>query len=135
VSVALTVGLLASMPVSIVAETLTTEHVARIKTVGEAAVSPDGNLLAYVLNVPRNPFEEDNGEPWKQQRSKYDIRFTNNVAKVNHYVISKQNIYLQIPHQTSALFGPTNHYLMAHSYNLSYFGDYVYYKGDFRWSC
>jgi len=66
VRLALTVGLLASMPVFIVAETLTTEHVARIKTVGEAAVSPDGNLLAYVLNVSRNPFEEDNGKPWRQ---------------------------------------------------------------------
>jgi dipeptidyl aminopeptidase/acylaminoacyl peptidase len=48
------------------AETLTPEHVARIRTVGEATVSPDGNLIAYVLNVPRNPFEEDNGSSWKQ---------------------------------------------------------------------
>lgn len=66
ICVALTVGMLAGMPAATVAETITPEHVARIKYVGAAAVSPDGSLFAYVLSVPRNPFEEDNGRAWRQ---------------------------------------------------------------------
>jgi dipeptidyl aminopeptidase/acylaminoacyl peptidase len=44
----------------------TLEDLARIRYVDAAAVSPDGKLIAYTLHVQRNPFEDENGEAWKE---------------------------------------------------------------------
>jgi len=41
-------------------------HVAKIKSVTSAAVSPDGKQVAYTLAVPRLPLEEDNGPAWSE---------------------------------------------------------------------
>jgi len=48
------------------AEVFTLEHVARLRTVGTITISPDGKQVAYTLNVPRNPFREDNGSAWTE---------------------------------------------------------------------
>lgn len=40
-------------------ETLTPYDIARIQTVGDVAVSPDGDHVAYLVSVPRDPFEEN----------------------------------------------------------------------------
>ncbi|HET9264518.1 MAG TPA: S9 family peptidase [Vicinamibacterales bacterium] len=45
-------------------ERFTAHHVARTRSVTEAAVAPDGQQVAYVLSVPRIPFEEDDGPAW-----------------------------------------------------------------------
>ncbi len=45
---------------------LTVHDVARLRSVQEVAVSPDGELLAYVLAVPRDPFREENGAAWTE---------------------------------------------------------------------
>ncbi|MCP4567031.1 MAG: S9 family peptidase, partial [FCB group bacterium] len=44
----------------------TLEDVARTRWVDGVSVSPDGNNVAYILVVPRDPFEEDDGKAWKE---------------------------------------------------------------------
>ncbi len=47
--------------VSAEAETFSPEHVAKLRSVRSASISPDGTHVAYLLGVPRAPFEGDNG--------------------------------------------------------------------------
>lgn len=47
-------------------ETFTARHVASIRTVLSVAASPDGQEFAYVLAVPRLPFEHDDGPAWTE---------------------------------------------------------------------
>ncbi|HSN68498.1 MAG TPA: S9 family peptidase, partial [Thermoanaerobaculia bacterium] len=42
----------------------TAHEVAALRSVASVAISPDGSRVAYVLSVPRDPFEEENGAPW-----------------------------------------------------------------------
>ncbi len=42
------------------------KHVAKIKHVSGAVVSPDGNHVAYTVSVPRRPIAEDDGPAWSQ---------------------------------------------------------------------
>ncbi len=44
----------------------TKEDAARRKTVLSARMSPDGQSIAYVLNVPRDPYDEDDGPGWTE---------------------------------------------------------------------
>jgi dipeptidyl aminopeptidase/acylaminoacyl peptidase len=44
----------------------TPQHVARLRSVTAAAVSPDGGRVAYVLGVPREPFKDDDGPAWAE---------------------------------------------------------------------
>lgn len=43
------------------ADRFTPEHVAKIRSVGGALISPNGQHVAYTLHVPRIPFKDDNG--------------------------------------------------------------------------
>lgn len=45
---------------------LTAYDVARLQSVSDAVISPDGRHIAYVLSVPRNPFQEKNGAAMRQ---------------------------------------------------------------------
>lgn len=47
-------------------ETFTPHHVAKIRTVAQVAVAPDGAEIAYVLAVPRIPFQDDDGPAWTE---------------------------------------------------------------------
>lgn len=47
-------------------DTFTPQHVAKIRTVTQIAVSPDGTEVAYVVTVPRIPFKEDDGPAWTE---------------------------------------------------------------------
>jgi dipeptidyl aminopeptidase/acylaminoacyl peptidase len=49
-----------------VAEVLTPKHVAKIRTVTAAEISPDGSRVAYVLSVPRRPIEDEDGPSWAE---------------------------------------------------------------------
>ena len=40
---------------------MTPHDVARIRTVSNAVVSPDGERVAFLVSVPRNPLEETRG--------------------------------------------------------------------------
>lgn len=40
------------------------QHVSRLKTVGSAVISPDGEHVAYTLIVPRDPLHDENGTAW-----------------------------------------------------------------------
>ena len=44
----------------------TKEDAVRRKTVLSARMSPDGQNIAYVLNVPRDPYDEDDGSAWTE---------------------------------------------------------------------
>ncbi|MGH9463556.1 MAG: prolyl oligopeptidase family serine peptidase, partial [Vicinamibacteria bacterium] len=44
----------------------TPERLAALRTVISAEVSPDGKHIAYVLAVPRDPFEEEDGPAWQE---------------------------------------------------------------------
>ena len=48
------------------AEVFTPQHVAKIRTVTAAEISPDGSRVAYVLAVPRRPLEDEDGAPWAE---------------------------------------------------------------------
>ena len=39
----------------------TVEHAAKLRVVTEARISPSGELVAYVLRVPREPYAEGDG--------------------------------------------------------------------------
>jgi dipeptidyl aminopeptidase/acylaminoacyl peptidase len=45
---------------------LTPAHVARLRTVSSATISPDGARLAYTLSVPRVPLVDEDGNPWTE---------------------------------------------------------------------
>src|SRR3972149_4825277 len=47
-------------------ELFTPNHVAKLRTVVAAEVSPDGRSVAYVLNVPRRPFKDEDGPAWTE---------------------------------------------------------------------
>lgn len=47
-------------------EAFTPHHVAKIRTVAQVAISPDGTEVAYVLAVPRIPFQDDDGPAWTE---------------------------------------------------------------------
>ncbi len=58
--------LLILAPASEAADVMTPSHVAKLKGVTSAAISPDGQHVAYVLSVPRIPNEGDNGAAWAE---------------------------------------------------------------------
>lgn len=47
-------------------EVFTPEHIAKLRTVVSAKISPNGEQIAYVLNVPRIPFEGEDGPAWRE---------------------------------------------------------------------
>ncbi len=47
-------------------EVLTSEHIAKLRMVTTAKMSPDGQHIAYTLSVPRMPFEDDDGGAWTE---------------------------------------------------------------------
>lgn len=47
-------------------EVFTPQHVARIRSVSSARISPDGKWIAYVLSVQRRPFEDEDGPAWAE---------------------------------------------------------------------
>ena len=42
------------------------KHVANMKYVASAVVSPDGRHVAYTVSVPRRPLKDDNGPAWSE---------------------------------------------------------------------
>lgn len=47
-------------------EAFTPQHVARLRSVTAARISPDGAHVAYVLSVPRTPGKGDDGPAWAE---------------------------------------------------------------------
>ena len=62
----LTILLLAFSLAARAAETFTPHHIARLRAVTTAAVSPDGSEVAYLLSVPRKPMVDDDGPAWTE---------------------------------------------------------------------
>lgn len=55
-----------SVPVEAAQDVLTPHQVARIRTVGEAVMAPDGGLIAYTVSVPRAPLVDEDGPSWAE---------------------------------------------------------------------
>ena len=55
-----------TLAVPAVAAGLTPMDVARLSAVGDAAVSPDGDWIAYTVSVQRDPFEDEDGPAWSE---------------------------------------------------------------------
>jgi dipeptidyl aminopeptidase/acylaminoacyl peptidase len=53
-------------PAALEGDVWTPEHVAALKIVGSAAISPDGASVAYTLQVPRKPGEGEDGANWTE---------------------------------------------------------------------
>jgi dipeptidyl aminopeptidase/acylaminoacyl peptidase len=53
-------------PVALAGDVLTPHKVARLRSVGAAQISPDGRLVAYTLNVPREAGVDDDGSAWSE---------------------------------------------------------------------
>ena len=49
------------LPALAASQGMTLEQVAKVRAVGQAAISPDGRNIAYVLSVPRQPGVDDDG--------------------------------------------------------------------------
>lgn len=47
-------------------ETWMPQHVAKLRAVTNAEISPDGKLVAYLLSVPRNPLKDEDGAAWTE---------------------------------------------------------------------
>ncbi|MYF68819.1 MAG: S9 family peptidase [Proteobacteria bacterium] len=47
-------------------EPLTLEDIVTLKRVASAVMSPDGEHIAYVLNVPRTPYVDENGSAYRE---------------------------------------------------------------------
>src|SRR5476651_2849674 len=47
-------------------DTFTPQHVAKLRMVTEAVISPDGTKVAYVLAVPRDLAKEKDGGAWTE---------------------------------------------------------------------
>src|SRR5688572_25563545 len=47
-------------------DTFTPQHVAKLRVVTEAVISPDGTQVAYVLAVPRDLSKEKDGTSWTE---------------------------------------------------------------------
>ena len=56
--------LIVALPLA--AQVLTPHDVARIRSVGEVAISPDGKWVAYTLSVPRQPLVDEDGAAWSE---------------------------------------------------------------------
>ncbi|MGH9803719.1 MAG: hypothetical protein ACRD4D_01005, partial [Candidatus Acidiferrales bacterium] len=56
--------MLASTVALAAAEALTPLDVANLRSVAEAAISPDGQRVAYALRAPRDLRREDDGPEW-----------------------------------------------------------------------
>ncbi|MEK6675143.1 MAG: S9 family peptidase [Planctomycetota bacterium] len=59
-------GCASSQAMGLEAVALTPEHVAKLRSVSTAKISPDGKLIAYTLRVPRRPFEDEDGPAWAE---------------------------------------------------------------------
>src|SRR3990172_12769250 len=59
--------LLAALAVPLAAkEPFAPPHVAKLRSVSAAVISPDGSRIAYVLTVPRRPLDEKDGPAWTE---------------------------------------------------------------------
>ena len=47
-------------------EKFTAHHVAKVRAVTSASISPDGSRIAYVLSVPRKPNVDEDGPAWAE---------------------------------------------------------------------
>ena len=54
------------LPPALAQDLFTPQHVAKIRTVTSAAISPDGTSIAYTVSVPRRPLVDDDGGPWNE---------------------------------------------------------------------
>ena len=68
------------------AEPFTPNHVARLRYVAAAEMSPDGKHVAYVLSVPRRPFVEDDGPAWSE------LHVVDDQGNSRPYVTGKSNV-------------------------------------------
>ena len=62
------------------------EDAARMRHVGEVALSPDGRQIAYTLSVPRDPIEGDNGAAWRE------LHIVNQRGESRPYVTGKVSV-------------------------------------------
>ena len=61
---ALLLALAAASPAA--ARPLTLDDLTRLRSVTEVDVAPDGRRVAFVLSVPRDPYDDDDGPPWAE---------------------------------------------------------------------
>src|SRR5260370_11899278 len=57
-------AILLSASLLFAAEGMTPSDVAKLRSVGAVAISPDGSHVAYTLTVPRDPMAEADGPAW-----------------------------------------------------------------------
>ena len=65
---------------------LTPKDVARIRTVFEVKISPDGRHIAYTLTVPRRPFDDKDGPAWR------DLHVVDREGHSRPFVTGKVNV-------------------------------------------
>ncbi len=67
---------------------LSLADVARLRSVREVAIAPDGELVAFVLAVPRRPWEEDDGPAWAE------LRVVDRAGRERSFVTGEVNVRL-----------------------------------------
>lgn len=74
-------------------DTMTPREVARLRAVDGPRISPDGNLIAYILNVPRDPFATPKGEKFEDGGSYAELHVYDLREKRNRpFITGKVNI-------------------------------------------
>ena len=81
------------------ARALTPGDVARVRTVGQVAIRPDGSAIAYVQSVPRQPGRGENGPAWSRLRvvaidGSYDRTFVGGEVNISQLRWSPDGRYL-----------------------------------------
>lgn len=56
----------ALVPAGLAARPMAPEDLARLRQVDEATLSPDGSTVAYAVEVPRIPFQDEDGPAWSE---------------------------------------------------------------------
>lgn len=51
---------------SALADGMTLDDLYKVERVSQASISPDGEHVAYLRSVPRNPYEDENGPAWSE---------------------------------------------------------------------
>jgi dipeptidyl aminopeptidase/acylaminoacyl peptidase len=85
--VAALVAAAAAAPVAFAAgEALTAHDVARLRSVTQVAVSPDGRQVAYVLSVPRSLPDQEDGPAWAE------LHVVGATGESRPYVVGEHNV-------------------------------------------
>jgi len=83
---ALALLVLFTLPAVASAEGMTLEQISKLRSVGSAAISPDGAHIAYTLNAPRTLPEDEDGPAWTE------LHVVDAEGNSRGYIVGEENV-------------------------------------------